>query len=102
MGLQFECTRGLHEGLRVPLLLYGTETMILREKEKYRIRVVQMDNLRSLVGTGRMDGVSNARIRVLCKVAKGVGESINESVLCWFGHIERMENDRIAKRVHVG
>ena len=25
-----------------------------------------------------------------------------ESVFRWFGHIERMENDRIVKRVYVG
>ena len=29
-------------------------------------------------------------------------ERIDESVLQWFGHVERMENDRIAKRVYVG
>ena len=26
----------------------------------------------------------------------------DESVLLWFGHVERMENDRNAKRVYVG
>ena len=29
-------------------------------------------------------------------------EKIDEGVLRWFGHVERMENDRIAKRVYVG
>ena len=33
---------------------------------------------------------------------KGVDEKIDEGVLRWFGHVERMENDRIAKRVYVG
>ena len=27
---------------------------------------------------------------------------IDEGVLRWFGHVEGMENDRIAKRVYVG
>ena len=27
---------------------------------------------------------------------------IDEDVLPWFGHVERMENDRTAKRVYVG
>ena len=35
----------------------------------------------------------------LCEVMKGIDENIGESVLQWFGNIERMENDRIAKRV---
>ena len=33
---------------------------------------------------------------------KGVDERIDEGVLWWFGHMERMERYRIAKRVYVG
>ena len=33
---------------------------------------------------------------------KGVDERIEEGVLQWFGHVGRMERDRIAKRVYVG
>ena len=32
----------------------------------------------------------------------GVTKGVDESVLRWFAHFERMENDRIAKRVYVG
>ena len=46
--------------------------------------------------------VPNARIRELCGVTKGVDERINEGVLRWFGHVERMEKDRIAKTVYIG
>ena len=35
-------------------------------------------------------------------MTKGVDERIDEGVLRWFGHVERMENDRIDKRVYVG
>ena len=35
-------------------------------------------------------------------MTKGVDEKIDESVLGWFDHVERMENDRIAKSVYVG
>ena len=34
-------------------------------------------------------------------MTKRVDERIDEGVLRWFGHVERMENDRIAKRVYV-
>ena len=34
------------------------------------------------------------------KVRIGVAKVVDESVLLWFGHIERMENDSIAKRVY--
>ena len=49
-----------------------------------------------------MDKVPNAQIRQLCGMTKGVDEKINEGVLRWFGLVERMENDRIPKRVYVG
>ena len=35
-------------------------------------------------------------------MTKRVDERIDAGVLRWFGHVERMENDRIAKRVDVG
>ena len=38
----------------------------------------------------------NERIRELCGVMKGVYERITESILRWFGHGERMQNDWIA------
>ena len=46
-SLQLECARVLHESLLVSILMYGSETKIWREKERSRIRAVQMDNLRS-------------------------------------------------------
>ena len=70
--------------------------------ERSRITVVQMDNLRGLLGKRRMDRVQNPRMRELCEVKKGVDERIDEGVLRWVGHMERMENGRIAKRVYVG
>ena len=87
--------------LLVLVLLYGIETMIWRENERSRIRAVQMDKLRDLLGVRRRDRVPNARTRKLCGVAKRVDGMVDESVLRWFGYIERMANDRIAKRVYV-
>ena len=92
----------MHETLLVPVFKYSIETMLWKEKKRSRIRAVQMDNLRGLLGIRRIDRVPNAQIRELCGVKKGLDEKIDEGVLRWFGHIERMENDRIAKRVCVG
>ena len=100
-SLQFECARIMHESLLVPVLTYGSETMIWTEKEISRIRAVQMDNLRGLLGIRRIDKFQNERIRQLCGVTKGVDEKI-EDVLRSSGHVERMENNRIAKRVYEG
>ena len=45
MNLQLQCARVLHETLPVPVLMYGTGIMLWKEKERSRIRGLQMDNL---------------------------------------------------------
>ena len=55
----------LHETVLVPILLYVSETMLWKEKEGPRVRAIQMDNLRGLLGIRRMDRVPNAWIREL-------------------------------------
>ena len=54
-GMKLECTLVLHETLLVPVRMYGSESMLWKEKERSRIRAVQMDNLRGLLGIRRMD-----------------------------------------------
>ena len=56
-----------------------------------------MDNLKGFLGIRRMDRILNAWIKELCKVRKGLDERIDEGVLRWFDHVEKMERDRIAK-----
>ena len=60
MSLQLECTRVLHESLPVPVLTYGSETMIWREKKRSKIRAVQLDNFRGLRAIRRVDKILNA------------------------------------------
>ena len=91
--------RGLPlEALHVPFLMHSSETMIWKEKERFRISIVQMDKLRGFLGIIRIDKVLNARIRELCGVKKRLDEGIDEDVLRWFDQVERTENDSIAKR----
>ena len=68
--LQLECARILHETLLVTVLIYGSETMLWKEEERSRIRAVQVDNLRGLLGIRRMNSVD---------------ERIDEDVLRWRG-----------------
>ena len=55
-----------------------------------------------MLGIRRMDRVPNAWIKELCGVRKSLDERIDEGALRWFGHVERMERDRIVTRVYVG
>ena len=72
------------------------------EEERSRIRAVQMENLRNMLGIMRMDKILNAQLRNLCRMTKGVDKKIGEGVLRWFDQVENLESDRIAKRVYVG
>ena len=78
--LQLQCARVLHETLLVPVLTYGSETMLWKKKRAW-IRAVQMDNLRGLFSINKMDRVPNVRIRELWGVRKGLDERIDEGVL---------------------
>src|SRR5678815_4819944 len=60
------------------------------------------DSLRGILGVRRIDKMRNERIRDLCGVKKGVNERINESMLRWFGHVERMNDSRLVKRMYSG
>ena len=50
-----------------------------------------------------MDRVPNARIRESCGVTNGIDERFDEGFLQFqfFGHVDRMENDRFGKKVYV-
>ena len=50
----------LYVTLFVPVLMYGNEIKLWKHKETSRIRTIQMDNLRGLLSTRRMDRVLNA------------------------------------------
>ena len=67
-----------------PALTYGSKTILWKE-ERCRIRVIQIDNLRSFLGIRRMDRVLNGQIRELCSIVmKGVDKRIDDcSLMVW-------------------
>ena len=74
--------------------MYGSETMLWKEEERSRLRAIQIDNLRGLLGNRTMDWVPNARITELCGVKKGLDERIYEGVLRWRGIRSPKESSR--------
>ena len=71
----------LHKTLLVPVIMYGSETVLWKEKERSRVGAVQMDNLRGLLSIRSMDRVPNGRIRELCGAKKGLDEKFHEGLL---------------------
>ena len=59
--------------------------MVWNKRYRSKVKWVQMDNHKGVLGVRRIDKMRNERIRKLCGVKKGINERINESTLRWFG-----------------
>ena len=58
-----------------------------------------MKCLRSLVGVRRMGRVSNEEVRRRAGMERELASRADQRVLRWFGHVERMDEYRMARRV---
>ena len=62
-----------------------------------------MKCVRSLVGMSQMDRVRNEEVRRRAGIERGICDySGSESILRWFGHVERIDEYRMARRVLMG
>ena len=69
---KFEYARALYEGLHILALMYGSESMIYREKERSWIRVVCIDDLYYMFLGYKGNGENNKFVvRDLCGIKKG-------------------------------
>ena len=55
--------------------------------------------LRSLVEVSRMDRVSNEEVRRRVGIERGLARRADQRVVRWFGHVEKMDEYRMARRV---
>ena len=98
-GMGMEAKKVLYEGVVVPTVLYGSETWGLREAERRKLDVFEMGCLRSMCRLSLRDRVRNEEVRRRAGVERKLSGRVDQSVLRWFGHMERMDEERIAKRV---
>ena len=95
-----EAKVGMYEGIIEPSLLYGCETWVLNVHDRRRMEAVEMNCMRNICGLRRIDRVSNVEIRRMCGKNVSVSQRMDQGVLRWFGHVERMGNERLVKRVY--
>ncbi len=84
----------------LPTALYGAETWNMGRAERKRLNVMEMNCLRSMCGVTRMDRVRNEEVRKRTGVVKELAERAEQRVLLWFGHVARMEEERLGKNDH--
>ena len=74
--------------------------MGLNVRDRKRMETVEMNCLRNICGLRRVDRVPNVEIRRMCGKNVSVSQRMDQGVLRCFGHVERMRNERLIKRVY--
>ena len=71
----------------------------MRSAERRKVNVLEMKCLRNLVGVSRMDRVRNEEVRRRAGTEMELASRADQRVLRWFGHVERLDDYRMARRV---
>ena len=71
----------------------------MRSAERRKVNILEMKCLRSLVGVSRMDRVRNEEVCMGAGIEMELASRADQRVLRWFGHVERMDEYRMARRV---
>merc|ERR1712002_1298945 len=64
------------------------------------MEAVEMNCLRNICGLRRIDRVPNVEIRGMRNKNVSVSERMDQGVLRWFRHVEKMGNEILVKRVY--
>ena len=106
-GMSMEVKRNLRNSIVVPTLTYGSEVWKWNVAEQSKIRAVEMIYLRAAIGVTRMDRVRNDEVYERCGMAEGlpgvncgVVNWVNRNALKWYGHVRRIPEERMAKKVY--
>ena len=83
----------------VPTVLYGAETWGLKAENKKRLDVMEMKCLRTMSGVTKWDRIPNERIRGCTGAKSKLSYRAKQRRLRWYGHMERMNDRRMTKRV---
>jgi len=89
----YDCIR-MYEVLALSTLLYNADTWTMKEKQKQRLRVFEMACLRKIEGVTRRDRIRNEEIFNRLNIRIGIIDSIRNKRLRYFGHLNRMKNER--------
>ena len=73
----------------------------MRSAERRKVNVLEMKCLRSSVGVSRIDRVRNEEVCRRAGTERELASRADQRVLRWFGHVERMDEYRMARTVLV-
>ena len=89
----------LCEGVIVKTALYGADAWGMRSAGRRKVNVLEMKCFRSLVGVSRIDRVRNEEVHRRAGIERELESRADWRVLGWFGHVEKMDEYRMARWV---
>lgn len=81
------------------ILLYGCETWQINKTLERKLLALEMDFWRRSAGKSRLERTTNDRIREIMDVKKTILDEIEQRQLIWYGHVERMADERLPKQI---
>ena len=99
MQLGINTKKCLYEGVIVPTPLYEPEAWDMRSAERRTVNVLEVKCFKSLVVVSRMDRVRNEEVHRRAGIKRELVIRVDQRVFRWFGHVERMDGNRLARRV---
>ena len=84
------------------VLLYAAETWTLKKNDKNRLMAFEMKCYRRILNVRWQQKITNAEIRRRVQTTTNMVQTIIERKLKFFGHICRMDNNRMVKKVMLG
>jgi hypothetical protein len=92
----------LYKTVIIPIVTYGAETWKMTNEEEQALLIFKRKVFRRIYGAKYEDGEWKIRTnRELEKMNKGenIVKWINGQRISWLGHLERMEEDRMPKKI---
>ena len=83
----------------VPTVMYGSESWDMKVTGRQKLNMFEMKCLKSMTGVSRLDRVRNEVVRARTGVRRELAARADMNVLRWFGHVERMDNERLLKKI---
>lgn len=81
------------------IVSYGSEVWPLKEKNIRTLEATEMDFWRRAAGRSRVERITNDRIREIMGVHRTITDDIRTKQLRWYGHVQRMADERLPKQV---
>jgi len=87
-------------------LTYASETWILTKRDRKQVNIFERKVYRRILGSVYDNEKENWRIlthkEIHARVKKPtITETIRLNRLCWFGHVQRMEGNRIPRKYYI-